>query len=431
MHTIARTPNNNGFTLVELLVGMIVGIATIWAIMQSYKTYEGQRRTTGSTSDTINNGQYAVYQLERDIMNGGWGFQFGRFGIGCSLTTKGAYAASNTIPTDAYPASPSDLAQGVMAPVLIVSGGSTAPDALRIMYGTAPSSVPRTGGYVGDTFQPSSMFDFFQGELYLLQSSAGGTCQLAQMTNNPTDGAIALKDGTGPCGPNIGGCVNNSAFNATTKLSSADYVAKLGSLVINSYVIHAPDDKRGAALEQTIAVLGTSFDNTSTDAGTPLSGSPYISNSTTKALTTALVPDVVNLKAQYGLDTNKTDRVSVVDSWVDATGDYAPSKINTTIAQQIRAIRFALVVRSPLPENKIDLKIDDKANCIATPKTTQPTSKKTLTWPDNSTIEVDLSFGASARDGDGDKTNWRCYRYQTFMSVVPLRNTIWSVKQYE
>ena len=60
-----------------------------------------------------------------------------------------------------------------------------------------------------------------------------------------------------------------------------------------------------------------------------------------------VVSDVVNLKAQYGLD---TDNDGIVDTWQDATGGVwsAANLPNQPLAtlRQIRAVRIAIVTRS-------------------------------------------------------------------------------------
>ena len=54
-----------GFSLVEVLVGMLMGLITILVIFQVFAVFEGQKRTTGSTGDTQMNASQAMMLIER------------------------------------------------------------------------------------------------------------------------------------------------------------------------------------------------------------------------------------------------------------------------------------------------------------------------------------------------------------------------------
>ncbi len=111
-----------------------------------------------------------------------------------------------------------------------------------------------------------------------------------------------------------------------------------------------------------------------------------------------LANNVVSLKAMYGIsDANS----QVVTNWVRATGAWATPTLAD--ARRIKAVRIAVVVRSPLKEKAEG----DAQACITT--TTAPES-----WPDGPAIDL-------SNDAD-----WRCYRYRAFETIVPLRNVLWA-----
>ena len=116
---------------------------------------------------------------------------------------------------------------------------------------------------------------------------------------------------------------------------------------------------------------------------------------TAGAVASPVVSNVVNLKAQYGLD---TDNDGVVDAWQDATGPtWAAANLPTqplATLQQIRAVRVAIVTRSAQHER--------------TAVTTGP-----LTMFD----------GAVSMTLSGDEQN---YRYKVLETIVPLRNALWN-----
>ncbi|NUT15221.1 MAG: hypothetical protein HOQ33_12055, partial [Cupriavidus sp.] len=95
----------------------------------------------------------------------------------------------------------------------------------------------------------------------------------------------------------------------------------------------------------------------------------------------------------------------VVTQWVHATlgpaGNWAlPTPAD---AKRIKAIRLAVVVRSPLRE-----RVDPATGTCST------TTQAPTTWPDGPAIDL---------SADPD---WRCYRYRSFETVVPLRNVLWA-----
>ena len=63
-----------GFTLVELMVGLLIGLLASLAVMQVMWSSEGQKRTTTSGSDAQVDGALALSALQRAIQPAGYGF---------------------------------------------------------------------------------------------------------------------------------------------------------------------------------------------------------------------------------------------------------------------------------------------------------------------------------------------------------------------
>ncbi len=108
-----------------------------------------------------------------------------------------------------------------------------------------------------------------------------------------------------------------------------------------------------------------------------------------------VVSDVVNLKAQYGLDTNND---GIVDAWQDATGGVwsaanLPTQPLATL-RQIRAVRVAIVTRSAQYE------------------------KDAVTTGPLVMFDDAVSMTLDADD--------QHYRYKVLETVVPLRNALWN-----
>ncbi len=108
----------------------------------------------------------------------------------------------------------------------------------------------------------------------------------------------------------------------------------------------------------------------------------------------SVVSDVVNLKAQFGLD---TDNDGTVDTWQAATGLW--SSVNLPLQPlasllQIRAVRIAIVTRSDQYEK-------------------DPVTPGPLLMFD----------GAVSTSLTADQQH---YRYKVLETIVPLRNSVWN-----
>ena len=63
-----------GFTIVEIMVGLVIGLLTLLAIYQLFAVSEGRRRTVGSVSQGQTAGALALFAIEREIRSAGLGF---------------------------------------------------------------------------------------------------------------------------------------------------------------------------------------------------------------------------------------------------------------------------------------------------------------------------------------------------------------------
>ena len=65
---------SGGFSLVEIMVGMVISLLSILVVLQTFGVFEGQKRSTTSGSDAQTNGVFATYIVERDVRMAGYGF---------------------------------------------------------------------------------------------------------------------------------------------------------------------------------------------------------------------------------------------------------------------------------------------------------------------------------------------------------------------
>ena len=69
----AITRKQRGFTLIELMVGMALGLLASLAIFTAVTSFETQRRVTAAGADMQQNGLLALYFLEQDLRMAGFG----------------------------------------------------------------------------------------------------------------------------------------------------------------------------------------------------------------------------------------------------------------------------------------------------------------------------------------------------------------------
>ena len=130
----AKSPNR-GFSLVEMMVALVIGMIGVLVILQVARTAEAQRRVTTGSGDSQNNGALAIHSMQRDIRPGGYGFS-SLNAVGCEL---------NIPAHDSLPA----LVLDVLAPVTInppeniVPAGDWGTDTLLIVHGD--SEAPPEG----------------------------------------------------------------------------------------------------------------------------------------------------------------------------------------------------------------------------------------------------------------------------------------------
>src|SRR5574340_1315312 len=71
---IVHVANARGFSLIELMVGLAVGLLAVIAIAASYSAFENQKQRTTAGADAQENGLMAIAQIEQDARNAGAGF---------------------------------------------------------------------------------------------------------------------------------------------------------------------------------------------------------------------------------------------------------------------------------------------------------------------------------------------------------------------
>jgi type IV pilus assembly protein PilW len=391
---------NAGFSLIEILVGMVMGLISMVIVMQVFATFEGQKRTTSSGSDAQTNAGVGLFTVERDIRSAGYGFADA---IGCVVNTAQTPTPSiNGTPGNSF----------VLAPVTITHTSAKVPDKISIM--TSGNPAGSLAGNLGWSLPVRQIEGYAAGANFIKTSSITGIYVNDMLIAYETNAAIppALIK---PCS-----LVQASAFDyPNLKIYFANGINWNSALPATSYSMNGLLIDAGSLLVNYYSV----------DANNNLIVQQY--NTATNSLGAAQIvaSDVVNLQAQYGFDTRTSAAIatacppgsgsgqcSIVDTWrnamMDANGDgtIGVNGVSNGDAARIYAVRFAIAVRSGQKE-KPDLKTG-----VCNTTTANPTWANGTPPP---TINVD-----SKPDGTSNP-DWMCYRYKIFETVVPLRNPIW------
>lgn len=374
MHYSFSTRRNQGFSLVEIMVGVAIGLLGVLIIMQVSVVFEGQKRTTTTGADAQTNGVTALYTVERDVRRAGYGMSVPG-ALGC--TVKRYY--------DSAPIG--DLS---LAPVVIANGAAGAPDSIRILSSSnagwsLPSRITVEHPPQATNIFLNTTLGMEEGDL-LVAYEPGKDCTLMQATGIPNGNVQVHHQNTSEWNPPGG----SNIFPASGY--------GVGALVLN---------------------LGALIDRTYSLANGNLILADFSSATNTSTIR-AITPDIVNMQAEYGFDTRAWPQNDPrVDTWsatmIDAD---ASGTVNDAgdIARVI-AVRMAVVARSPLMEKPNATGVCDITIDAAV-------SGRTVNKPTWAGGDIDAS-----KNPDGTpNANWKCYRYKTFENIIPLRNLLWGQK---
>ena len=129
-----------GFTLIELMVAVAIGLTLTLAITTMLIRSEANRRSLTSTNDASNNGAYLSYVLDRTLRSAGTGFaQSWREAYGCPLQARRNGLGVILPRAAAYPAPFAAVNTTLrMAPLVVQAGaGAGGSDLLIVQTGSS------------------------------------------------------------------------------------------------------------------------------------------------------------------------------------------------------------------------------------------------------------------------------------------------------
>ena len=370
-----------GMTLVEVMVGLAIGMIGMLVIFQTVSVWDARTRATVAGSDSQTTGSIAMFSIERDLRLAGQGFSSaGSVILGCQVSGFDQNASAPV----GFP----------MAPVIIVDHDATnEPDEIATLYGTSPYFTSETT-YSRVTATTVSVWDrtgFKSGDLAVLANTGSGgpgtaDCQLVEITDDssPADPkSMAFVQGSYP----------HFYTNGSNLPSRYNTAAGIGASYPGGTVYSLGPLPRRNVWSIASGVLGSRDE---------LQGSVFF----------PIAEGVVDMKAEYGYDTNPNPAVLTV-AWTKAL----PTPIDWTT---VRAVRVALLVRSRNFERPAT-NANDQSYSAINPVWHANGGATQVNFVMRNVDGTTDSFAA----GDPSPNNWRNYRYTVYEKVFPLRNVIW------
>jgi type IV pilus assembly protein PilW len=337
-----------GASLVDVLVGLAVAMVTFGVVYEAFVAMDTVRRNAASVADAQGNASFALFALASQIGNAGAGWS----------------SAARWLETCPLVADPALTLRPVH--VIITDGGAAASsDSLIVRQSFARAAVPAAiaaAAPAGTHVRIESPDGFAPGD------------RIVAITRT---GDCATTQATGITGP-VGGVVDVTHSGIAIALPITSVLVNLGPAARASTVRF---DVASGSLRST--------DVANADAPVPI------------------VPNVVNVKFQYGID---TDGNGTLDTWVRAemAGPWSPAALLAaprTTLERIVAVRVGIIVRGDRIERALTRDFDWVLfDCEQEDKSTCP-----------GRLEGTIAGGAQGS-----------YRYRTLETVVPLRNVIWN-----
>ena len=329
-----------GFSLIELLVSMVIGLVVTLAITSVLIRSEGSKRSTTSVNDISQTGAYAAYVLDRAIRSAGSGFsQNWSAMFGCQLNASAggtvvlpaSIAATSTFKNVTSATMPARLAPVVIGKGLALNTGG---DVLMVIGGMAGAAeMPLTVTPLSSTnWQVPNTLTYQVGNVVLLADTSVAlprACMLQQLGS--LDAAASTVQLAGTYFSATGTNVNLASFTGGTVM------AQLGSDVTN------PPHFQLFGVGANNALFSYDLLQVGGDEQPIADG-------------------VVEMRALYGVDTTLPRPDGVLDAWIDpvAGSGYEASVLmdgSATSQDKLRrivALRLGFILRTSLPERPQD-----------------------------------------------------------------------------
>jgi len=398
MNTLHDTRRETGMSLIELMVGAAIGLIGIVIITHIYLTNEQHKRTTTAAGGAQTNGAIALYLLEREIRQAGFGLNSSyAFTCNCDQITNDGCSALQYHYDGKFTFPPNGSLTNArnslsLYPFIItdfIGPGGAGPDTLSVFSGSdneraLSTTLMETMLTSGADIKPDGYAGFEKDDFIVLQQVKPGPaypCALYKVTGVDTTSGILKHDfdalspwnppGGGPLPTfdrdvtrifNLGPRPNWKTFGI--KYNAPTYDINYGKLQVTDQF-------------KVLTVPGAQSED--------------------------VMDGIVDLQAQYGKDLNGN---GVVESWewTKVLSRNAPLNFDAIDITQVIAVRLAVLAR----DDHYHKPSTAGGACEATTAANRPT------WAGGAFLTFDAPGALPS-----------CYKYRVFETVIPLRNMIW------
>lgn len=396
--TTKRRHRQSGISMIELMIGVVIGLLTALVVANTIIASDEQRRGTVTGNDAQNNAALAAYLIERDIRMSGYGIftnEVDGLGRVCTVGNVRTHNASRPTPqlnfdtnlpfAPAYINPPTIPAGDAGSDVLLVnySGGDMAVSGTGVKLGqnTDTSSTSASGGF---NFKINAaeftLAGYRTGDLVMAVEN-GRDCSLYEITapNSPMTGDSLTIGTSAYASDHQNGTSTTPSWNKSGGLgvnyTTAGRIYNIGAA---SQFVSVAYAVRNGQLTRCDLMTSTCTDNGTTQDAT---------------IWVPIASNVAALRVEMGRD---TDGDRVVDTWSEhpcGDGACTPTYDQWT---QVKAIRMVVVARS--------MQFSKEEATATVP-----------TWQGQNAISLE------------HVPDWNHYRYGTVELLVPLRNVVlWS-----
>jgi type IV pilus assembly protein PilW len=362
-----KRTRQHGFSLIEIMVGVVIGMIAVLVIYQVFAAAEGIKRNTTSAGDAQQNGLLASFMLGVELANASNGVAM-------------AWEKLQSCPMTAGPSAPATTLRPI--PILITAGaGPTFPDKFVVNYSIsnlaiAPAPFKAASGS-NAPYTVHAPIGFRVGDIVVAISGGSpgaGTCATSSVT------AVSAPTTTLP--DESAGQVTISHTNAPFAFTDDAFLLNMGCggppncPVSNAQRVRYDVDPNGV-------LRSTSLWDATGPAAVEPAPNPLASN-------------IVNMKLLYGIDSNGD---GILDTWVAPTGLWSDASVLAADAptlRKIKAVRLGIIVRGEQWDRDapdVTARLFDDA------------------------IPFSQAF---PRSGGGN------YRYRWYETIIPMRNPVWT-----
>lgn len=158
-----------GFSLIEIMIGLVIGLIAILAIQSSFAAFEAQKRSTSTGAEAQQNALVSLYTVERDVRQAGYGVPIEL--LNCPTNIYNAPLLGNKF--DMTPVTITANVNGTHSIRVVYSTASTVSGSTKIVDAMPPAS---------NVFKVANPFVYVPGN-FVTVIEPGKDCTILQVSS--------------------------------------------------------------------------------------------------------------------------------------------------------------------------------------------------------------------------------------------------------